>query len=93
MIWYDSMTNDGDIDWQNNLTTKNQLFFKNSDGIFLNYWWKKEYPALSRVKAEQLERSGLDVYFGTDVWGRHTYGGGGFHSYKVKKKKYSKFSY
>ncbi|CAO3653105.1 unnamed protein product [Mucor hiemalis] len=85
VIWYDSMTNDGEIDWQNNLNWKNELFFKNSDGIFLNYWWKKEYPEMSRRVAESIGRSGLDVYFGTDVWGRHTYGGGGFKSYKAVK--------
>ncbi|KAG2234434.1 hypothetical protein INT48_007182 [Thamnidium elegans] len=85
VIWYDSMTNDGDVDWQNNLTCKNELFFRNSDGIFLNYWWKKEYPEMARRFAERLGKSGLDVYFGTDVWGRRTYGGGGFQSYKGVK--------
>ncbi|KAI9273900.1 endo-b-N-acetylglucosaminidase [Helicostylum pulchrum] len=85
VIWYDSMTNDGDVDWQNNLTCKNELFFRNSDGIFLNYWWKKEYPEMARRFAERLGKSGLDVYFGTDVWGRKTYGGGGFQSYQGVK--------
>lgn len=28
-------------------------------------------------------RQGSDVYFGTDVWGRGTFGGGGFDSYLV----------
>lgn len=83
VIWYDSMTKDGEIHWQNQLTWNNEVFFKITDGIFLNYWWKKEYPEMARRIAEQLGRSGLDVYFGTDVWGRHTYGGGGFQSYKV----------
>jgi mannosyl-glycoprotein endo-beta-N-acetylglucosaminidase len=77
------MTIDGEIHWQNQLNFKNQLFFENSDGIFLNYWWKKEYPEMARRAAERIGRSGLDIYFGTDVWGRHTYGGGGFKSYKV----------
>lgn len=85
VIWYDSMTTSGEIDWQNQLTTKNELFFKNSDGIFLNYWWKKEYPELARRLAERHGKAGVDVYFGTDVWGRHTYGGGGFKSYKGVK--------
>ncbi|GAN08703.1 cytosolic endo-beta-N-acetylglucosaminidase isoform X1 [Mucor ambiguus] len=85
VIWYDSMTTTGEIDWQNQLTTKNELFFENSDGIFLNYWWKKEYPELARRLAERHGKTGIDVYFGTDVWGRHTYGGGGFRSYKGVK--------
>ncbi|OAD04876.1 glycoside hydrolase family 85 protein [Mucor lusitanicus CBS 277.49] len=85
VIWYDSMTTTGEIDWQNQLTTKNELFFENSDGIFLNYWWKKEYPELARRLAERHGKTGVDVYFGTDVWGRHTYGGGGLKSYKGVK--------
>lgn len=84
VIWYDSMTNDGDIDWQNNLTVKNELFFQNTDGIFINYWWKKDYPEEARKIVENQGRLGIDVYFGTDVWGRQTFGGGGFQSYKVK---------
>ncbi|KAK4518975.1 uncharacterized protein ATC70_009202 [Mucor velutinosus] len=85
VIWYDSMTTTGEIDWQNQLTTKNELFFENSDGIFLNYWWEKEYPELARKLAERHGKTGVDVYFGTDVWGRHTYGGGEFKSYKGVK--------
>ncbi|KAI8639429.1 endo-b-N-acetylglucosaminidase [Parasitella parasitica] len=85
VIWYDSMTNTGEINWQNQLTPSNELFFENSDGIFLNYWWKKEYPNMARRLAERHGKTGLDVYFGTDVWGRHTYGGGEFKSYKGPK--------
>lgn len=82
IIWYDSMTTSGEIHWQNDLNIHNELFFKNSDGIFINYWWQKEYPEMARRVAERHGRSGLDVYFGTDVWGRGTYGGGEFKSYK-----------
>ncbi|KAI7894833.1 endo-b-N-acetylglucosaminidase [Mucor mucedo] len=85
VIWYDSMTQDGDIDWQNNLTVKNELFFQNTDGIFINYWWKKEYPESARQMVEKQGRAGIDLYFGTDVWGRGTFGGGGFQSYKGVK--------
>ncbi|CEP18142.1 hypothetical protein [Parasitella parasitica] len=85
VIWYDSMTNTGEINWQNQLTPSNELFFDSSDGIFLNYWWKKEYPEMARRLAEKHGKTGLDVYFGTDVWGRHTYGGGEFKSYKGVK--------
>ncbi|KAI8989437.1 glycosyl hydrolase family 85-domain-containing protein [Pilobolus umbonatus] len=85
IIWYDSMTIEGDIRWQNQLNEKNELFFMNSDGIFLNYWWKGDYPEKSHEWAEKKGRSGLDIYFGTDVWGRHTYGDGGFDSYKGVK--------
>ncbi|KAI8375697.1 endo-b-N-acetylglucosaminidase [Choanephora cucurbitarum] len=85
IIWYDSMTDTGEIDYQNQLTHHNGLFFKNADGIFINYWWKKEYPEMTRRAAERYGKSGYDVYFGTDVWGRGTFGGGGFNSYRSVK--------
>ncbi|KAG0173961.1 hypothetical protein DFQ28_002995 [Apophysomyces sp. BC1034] len=82
VIWYDSMTIQGEIDYQNNLTKLNDPFFKAADGIFLNYWWTDDYPKESAQLAKSLGRSPKDVYFGTDVWGRGTYGGGQFNSYK-----------
>ncbi|KAI9473449.1 MAG: endo-b-N-acetylglucosaminidase [Benjaminiella poitrasii] len=87
IIWYDSMTCTGEIDWQNQLTDKNELFFKNSDGIFLNYWWKKSYPELAHklVLEKYQDKSSFDVYFGTDVGGKHSYSGDGFKSYKGVK--------
>ncbi|KAI8087826.1 endo-b-N-acetylglucosaminidase [Gilbertella persicaria] len=85
IIWYDSMIYTGDIYYQNQLTHRNMLFFKEADGIFINYWWRKEYPEMTRRMAERCGKSGFDVYFGTDVWGRGTFGGGGFNSHKAIK--------
>ncbi|ORZ23587.1 glycosyl hydrolase family 85-domain-containing protein [Absidia repens] len=82
LIWYDSLTEDGKIDWQSQLNEKNLPFFKATDGIFLNYWWKDNYPKEAFDLAASIGRSGADVYFGTDVWGRGTHGGGEFQSYK-----------
>ncbi|MBU5899925.1 hypothetical protein JVW24_22685, partial [Vibrio cholerae O1] len=45
IMWYDSMTKDGDMDWQNALTDKNEYFLldedknKVADSMFLNFWW------------------------------------------------------
>ncbi|KAI8371465.1 glycosyl hydrolase family 85-domain-containing protein [Radiomyces spectabilis] len=80
VLWYDSLTMVGEVDWQNRLTPLNEPFFEACDGIFLNYWWKESYPDESVRLAERRGRNGADVYFGTDVWGRHTFGGGGFRS-------------
>ncbi|KAI8334599.1 glycosyl hydrolase family 85-domain-containing protein [Chlamydoabsidia padenii] len=82
LLWYDSLTRDGIIDWQNQLTEDNLPFFKVTDGIFLNYWWRDDYPKKASELAESVGRRGTDVYFGTDVWGRGTHGGGEFNSYK-----------
>jgi hypothetical protein len=57
------------------------------DGIFLNYNWTPEGAEKSAVLADQRP---LDVYVGTDVFGRGTYGGGGYDSFKGIRTAFSK---
>ncbi|XP_060178915.1 cytosolic endo-beta-N-acetylglucosaminidase 1 isoform X1 [Lycium barbarum] len=73
VIWYDSVTMDGDLSWQDQLNEKNKPFFDISDGIFVNYTWRENYPKQS---AEVAGDRKFDVYMGIDVFGRNTYGGG-----------------
>lgn len=73
VIWYDSVTIDGNLKWQNRLNKCNKPFFDISDGIFINYAWKKKYPESSAKIAGDRK---YDVYMGIDVFGRNTYGGG-----------------
>ncbi|XP_031248285.1 cytosolic endo-beta-N-acetylglucosaminidase 1 [Pistacia vera] len=73
VIWYDSVTVDGDLSWQDQLNEKNKPFFDLCDGIFVNYTWKENYPKLSAAVAGDRR---YDVYMGIDVFGRNTYGGG-----------------
>lgn len=73
VIWYDSVTKDGDLLWQNELNEKNKPFFDICDGIFVNYTWKKYHPKCSALAAGKRQ---FDVYMGIDVFGRNTYGGG-----------------
>ena len=40
VIWYDSVTNEGELDWQNALNEKNVEYFDSCDGIYLNYRWR-----------------------------------------------------
>ncbi|KAI8059138.1 glycoside hydrolase [Gongronella butleri] len=82
VLWYDSMTTDGVINYQNTLNASNAMFFDASDGIYLNYWWKNTTPSEAVQEAKDRGRRAEEVYFGTDVWGRKTYGGGQFNSYK-----------
>lgn len=62
IMWYDSMTTEGKMDWQNALTDNNASFMmtedkKNvADSMFLNFWWTG-----SSVKAESLEGQPQDV--------------------------------
>ncbi|XP_031379476.1 cytosolic endo-beta-N-acetylglucosaminidase 1-like isoform X1 [Punica granatum] len=73
VIWYDSVTIDGDLIYQNQLNQYNKPFFDICDGIFANYSWEEDYPKLSAAVAGKRN---YDVYMGIDVFGRGTYGGG-----------------
>ncbi|KAH1152860.1 hypothetical protein GLYMA_18G024300v4 [Glycine max] len=73
VIWYDSVTLDGKLNWQDQLNEHNKPFFDICDGIFVNYTWKEDYPRLSAAVASDRK---FDVYMGIDVFGRNTYGGG-----------------
>ncbi|KAI8030212.1 Cytosolic endo-beta-N-acetylglucosaminidase 1 [Camellia lanceoleosa] len=73
VIWYDSVTVDGKLSWQDQLNDSNKPFFDICDGIFVNYTWQEDYPKLSAAVAGNRK---FDVYMGIDVFGRNTYGGG-----------------
>ena len=76
VIWYDSVTINGELKWQNCLNDLNSAFFDVCDGIFLNYTWTEE--GLSSSVFQAPERL-TDIYVGIDVFGRGCPGGGGFN--------------
>lgn len=77
VIWYDSVTVDGDLTWQNELNELNSVFFDECDGIFLNYTWNIENLSNSaRNSRGRLH----DVFVGIDVFGRGMIGGGGYNT-------------
>lgn len=79
IMWYDSMTEDGKMDWQNALTDKNDYFLVDgnkesvSDSMFLNFWWtenelaSKKLLESSNKKAKDLNINPYDLYAGIDV--------------------------
>lgn len=78
VIWYDSVTRDGSLNWQNELNQDNEQFFKAAGSIFTNYHWDRNAPVRSAVKAGTRR---TDVFTGIDIHGRKTYGGGGFQTH------------
>ncbi|MEG1287385.1 MAG: discoidin domain-containing protein [Clostridium sp.] len=79
IMWYDSMTVEGEMDWQNALTDKNDYFLvdgdKNAvaDSMFLNFWWtnkkhiEKELLKNSNKRAEEVGVNPYDLYAGVDI--------------------------
>jgi mannosyl-glycoprotein endo-beta-N-acetylglucosaminidase len=80
VIWYDSVVSDGSLRWQDQLNQRNQCFFNVSDGFFVNYTWDEERLKQSAINAGQKKHL---IFTGIDVWGRNTFGGGGYNIHKV----------
>ena len=75
IIWYDSMNLQGKISWKSCLNEGTLEFLHATDGFFTDYHWKKGMPESSARVAGQ---DNWKVFTGTDVFGRGTWGGGGF---------------
>ena len=80
VIWYDAVTTEGNLQWQDSLSILNKSFFDACDAIFINYTWTE----FSLVQTHSLLevapcRCPADVYYGVDVYGRGTLGGGGYN--------------
>lgn len=79
LVYYDSMTVDGEMDWQNALTDANAAYLVDGEGnavadeMFLNFWWTDEELAddklleASAEKAAQLAIDPYDLYAGIDI--------------------------
>eukprot|EP00899_Mesostigma_viride_P000221 jgi/Mesvir1/1019/Mv17552-RA.1 len=76
VLWFDGVTVEGKLEWQQTLNAKNAAFFDACDGLFTNYPWKATTPAECAQRAGKARA--CDVWMGIDVHGRNTFGGGGF---------------
>ncbi|KAI0368431.1 hypothetical protein BV20DRAFT_969248 [Pilatotrama ljubarskyi] len=90
VIWYDSVIVDGRLAWQDRLNSINLPFFLPSTAFFSNYTWRSHYPNATAQYLLSLDQSLSsrpkqlqDLFIGVDVWGRGSYGGGGFGLYKA----------
>ncbi|WP_122645419.1 endo-beta-N-acetylglucosaminidase [Enterococcus mediterraneensis] len=79
LMWYDSMTKEGKMDWQNALTDKNDAFLVDADmnpvadNMFLNFWWNTDELAKDKLleksaaKAKELGIDPYELFAGIDV--------------------------
>lgn len=70
--WYDSMTTDGPVNYQDSLNQSNVGFFQNgdkrvTDEVFLNYNWNVSKVDKSVETANKVGRSQYDVFAGVEV--------------------------
>ncbi|XP_030064480.1 cytosolic endo-beta-N-acetylglucosaminidase [Microcaecilia unicolor] len=79
VLWYDSVVQDGELKWQNELNEKNRVFFDSCDGMFTNYNWTEQH--LNQMLPLVAERR-VDVYVGVDVFARGSVVGGHFDTNK-----------
>ncbi|XP_057717426.1 cytosolic endo-beta-N-acetylglucosaminidase [Corythoichthys intestinalis] len=82
VLWYDSVIENGELKWQNELNQTNRFFFDACDGFFTNYnWtsqnleWMADYSHANGRKA--------DIYVGVDVFARGEVVGGMFETHKA----------
>ena len=82
VIWYDSVLHDGQLRWQSALNDKNYRFFQATDGFFSDYHWQLENldetleTYKTQIQPVLPHLSTYDIFYGNDIYGRGTYGGG-----------------
>ncbi|MFF8846566.1 endo-beta-N-acetylglucosaminidase [Streptomyces sp. NPDC015127] len=67
VTWYDSMTVDGSVNWQDALNDRNRTFFEAADSMFLNFNWTRTDLTSSGQLAQQMGRSRYELWAGVDV--------------------------
>lgn len=83
VFWYDSVTKDGLLLWQNELNNLNEDFFSRSDGILINYGWNHHHLERTVRKInEKYPKRLKDVFMGIDIFSRSQIAG--METYKVR---------
>ncbi|EWC45568.1 hypothetical protein DRE_05426 [Drechslerella stenobrocha 248] len=78
VVWYDSLTIYNRVAYANGLSPANAPFFSVSSAIFTNYRWNPLAQLLTTAALSKALHRSHDVYMGIDVFGRGTFGGGGW---------------
>lgn len=92
VLWYDSVIENGQLQWQNELNKSNRMFFDACDGFFTNYnwteqnleWMNGEWTKEDWMKDHNRDQGRqADVYVGVDVFARGQVVGGMFETNKA----------
>ncbi|KAJ4287646.1 hypothetical protein N0V90_012349 [Kalmusia sp. IMI 367209] len=71
LIWYDALTTENKIAYQNALTTKNTSFAAACGAVLTNYCWNEGEARSSKDLAVEHNLSIQKIYFGIDVWAQN----------------------
>lgn len=72
VVWYDALTCENEVDYQNGLSSKNSVYALAADALFTNYRWTVAKVEESRHSAKTVGKGIADVFFGVDIWAQNT---------------------
>lgn len=72
VVWYDALTVDNEIDYQNGLTEENALFALAADALFTNYKWTHKSLHEAKAVGDTYGMMPSETSFGIDVWAQNT---------------------
>ncbi|EPS44615.1 hypothetical protein H072_1397 [Dactylellina haptotyla CBS 200.50] len=78
VVWYDSLTIYNRVAYANGLSPMNAPFFDASSALFTNYRWNPFGQLLTTAALAKSMHRSHDVLMGIDIFGRGTFGGGGW---------------
>ena len=72
VVWYDALSIDNEVEYQNGLTSKNVEFAKSAGALFTNYKWTKAGLQEAHAVTKRCGMTNSDISFGVDVWAQNT---------------------
>ena len=72
LIWYDGLTDENEVDYQNGLSEHNVRFAKAAGSLFTNYEWDETKLNNASIVAEWHHLDQNNVFFGIDLWAQNT---------------------
>ena len=72
VVWYDALTRNNEVDFQNALTAENVDFALAADLFFTNYKWSRSKVQETKTCADLHGIAHPEVFFGIDVWAQNT---------------------
>ncbi|EDV92412.1 GH24904 [Drosophila grimshawi] len=70
VFWYDSVIDNGELAWQNELNERNVKFFRASHGTLINYSWTDRSLETNEASMRREQAAPHRLFLGLDVFGR-----------------------